>query len=144
MIFPSNTAGAFPRKEPLWTVAPLAFLIRGLGGLTAVSALRELLPGEDVVYFGDTGRVPYGTRSAETIFRYAAQDVRFLLGHELKCIVVACGTVSSVALPRLLEMTDIPILGVIEPAVRAAVRATKNGPHRGGWHQRHHPKRDLP
>ena len=99
----------------------------GLGGLTAVSALRELLPGEDVVYFGDTGRVPYGTRSAETIFRYAAQDVRFLLGHELKCIVVACGTVSSVALPRLLEMTDIPILGVIEPAVRAAVRATKNG-----------------
>ena len=99
----------------------------GLGGLTAVSALRELLPGEDVVYFGDTGRVPYGTRSAETIFRYAAQDVRFLLGHELKCIVVACGTVSSVALPQLLEMTDIPILGVIEPAVRAAVRATKNG-----------------
>ena len=99
----------------------------GLGGLTAVSALRELLPGEDVDYFGDTGRVPYGTRSAETIFRYAAQDVRFLLGHELKCIVVACGTVSSVALPRLLEMTDIPILGVIEPAVRAAVRATKNG-----------------
>ncbi len=99
----------------------------GLGGLTAVSALRELLPQEDVVYFGDTGRVPYGTRSAQTIFRYAAQDVRFLLGHDIKCIVVACGTVSSVALPKLLELTDVPILGVIDPAVRAAVRATKNG-----------------
>ncbi|MBQ6000443.1 MAG: glutamate racemase [Clostridia bacterium] len=98
----------------------------GLGGLTAVSALRELLPNENIVYFGDTGRVPYGTRSAETIWRYAAQDVRFLLGQDIKCIVVACGTVSSVAFPKLHELTELPILGVISPTVKAAVRASRN------------------
>lgn len=114
----------------------------GLGGLTAVSALRELLPQEDVVYFGDTGRVPYGTRSAQTIFRYAAQDVRFLLGHDIKCIVVACGTVSSVALPKLLELTDVPILGVIPGGARGGARHQKRA-HRRGGHQRHHPKRHL-
>ncbi|MBQ2697139.1 MAG: glutamate racemase [Clostridia bacterium] len=99
----------------------------GLGGLTAVAALRELLPDEDVVYFGDTGRVPYGTRSVETIERYAAQDVRFLLGEDIKCIVVACGTVSSVALPGLFHLTEVPVLGVIDAAVEAAAAATRSG-----------------
>lgn len=99
----------------------------GLGGLTAVHALRQLLPQEDVVYFGDTGRIPYGTRSAETIIKYAGQDLRFLMGHRLKCVVVACGTVSSVALPNLQRMTDLPVLGVIRSTVDAAIQATKNG-----------------
>ena len=99
----------------------------GLGGLTAVHALRRLLPEEDVVYFGDTGRIPYGTRSAETIIKYARQDLRFLMDHQLKCVVVACGTVSSVALPELRSMTDLPVLGVIRSTVDAAVQATDNG-----------------
>ena len=99
----------------------------GLGGLTAVQALRRLLPDEDVVYFGDTGRVPYGTRSAETILRYALQDLRFLMAHSLKCVVVACGTVSSVALPQLQQAVQAPVLGVIDSTVRAAAAATRNG-----------------
>ena len=106
---------------------PIGVFDSGLGGLTAVRELRRLLPGEDIIYFGDTGRVPYGGRSPEAIVHYARQDVAFLRTFDLKAIVVACGTVSSVALPKLLELTDVPILGVIDPAVRAAVRATKNG-----------------
>jgi glutamate racemase len=98
----------------------------GLGGLTAVRELRRALPQESLVYFGDTGRVPYGTRSAETIFKYAKQDIRFLLSFNVKCIVVACGTVSSAALPRLGDI-GLPVIGVIEPAVEAAKAATKNG-----------------
>ncbi|MFQ9952621.1 MAG: glutamate racemase, partial [Clostridium sp.] len=70
----------------------------GLGGLTAVKELRHLLPYENIVYFGDTGRVPYGTRGSETIKQYAAQDVSFLLSQQVKMIIAACGTVSSVAL----------------------------------------------
>ena len=98
----------------------------GLGGLTAVRELRKEWPNESVVYFGDTGRVPYGTRSADTIYKYAKQDIRFLQTFDVKCIVVACGTVSSTALPRM-EDTGLPVVGVINPAVEAAKKATKNG-----------------
>lgn len=97
----------------------------GLGGLTALRRLTELLPHEDVVYFGDTGRIPYGSRSAATIAKYARQDVRFLESCEVKAILVACGTASSV-LPTLGSF-DIPVIGVVEPAAEAALRATKNG-----------------
>ena len=99
----------------------------GLGGLTALKELRGLLPGEELVYFGDTGRVPYGTRSAETIVKYASQDAAFLLSQGVDFLLVACGTASTTALGHLKQTLPIPIVGVVEPAAEAAVRATKNG-----------------
>jgi len=107
---------------------PIGVFDSGLGGLSAVREIRTLLPHEDLVYFGDTGRVPYGTRSRDTIRRYAAQDIRFLLSHaDCKAVVVACGTVSANALNELRSNHNVPIIGVIDPAVDAAARATKNG-----------------
>lgn len=97
----------------------------GLGGLTAVRELRRCLPGEDIVYFGDTGRVPYGPRGAETIQKYASQDSRFLLSHDVKMIIAACGTVSSVA-AEVLNGLPVPAIGVVTPAAAAAAAATKN------------------
>lgn len=98
----------------------------GLGGLSVVRRLITLLPNENIVYFGDTGRVPYGTRSPETIRRYAEQDCRFLLGHDVKYIIAACGTVSSVAADVLAEL-PVPAMGVVHPTALAALNATKNG-----------------
>ena len=106
---------------------PIGVFDSGLGGLTAVRELCRLLPGEDVVYFGDTGRVPYGSRSRETIIKYARQDVAFLRTFDLKAIVIACGTVSTTALDLLREENPIPVLGVVEPAARAAAQATRSG-----------------
>lgn len=105
---------------------PIGVFDSGMGGLTAMRQMVRLLPGEDIVYFGDTGRVPYGGRSAETIVRYARQDVAFLKSFDLKAIVIACGTVSATALDVLRRENGIPILGVVEPAAEAAVKATKN------------------
>ena len=107
---------------------PIGIFDSGLGGLSAVKEIRALLPGEELVYFGDTGRVPSGSRSRETIRRYAEQDMRFLLSEAAcKAVVVACGTVSANALDLLRDRYHVPVIGVIEPAVNAAVRATKNG-----------------
>lgn len=98
----------------------------GLGGLTALKELRALLPHEHFIYFGDTGRVPYGTRSQETILRYADDDMRFLLSFDIKAAVVACGTVSAVALPKLKEnFPAVPIIGAVEPACRTALRVSR-------------------
>lgn len=105
---------------------PIGVFDSGLGGLTAVRELSRLLPGEDIIYFGDTGRVPYGGRSRETILRYARQDIAFLRTFDLKAIVIACGTVSANALEPLSQENTIPLLGVVQPAVHAAVAATKN------------------
>lgn len=105
---------------------PIGVFDSGLGGLTAVRELQRLLPGEDIIYFGDTGRVPYGSRSRETIIKYGRQDVAFLRTFDLKAIVIACGTVSTTALDLLAAETPIPVWGVVEPAVRAAADATKN------------------
>lgn len=99
----------------------------GMGGLTAVRELIRRLPGEDVIYFGDTGRVPYGGRGADTILKYARQDVAFLRTFDLKAIVIACGTVSTIALDTLAEENPLPVIGVVEPAAQAAVSATRNG-----------------
>ncbi len=99
----------------------------GLGGLSAVKEIAKCLPKEDVVYFGDTGRVPYGTRSKNTIIKYALQDARFLMQYQPKAILVACGTVSSVAMQQLKEQFAGPVIGVVEPAVQAALAATENG-----------------
>lgn len=106
---------------------PIGVFDSGLGGLTAVRELKCLLPGEDIVYFGDTGRVPYGSRSKETIIKYARQDVAFLNTFDLKAIVIACGTVSSTALEVLRAENHIPVLGVVDPAAQAAARESRSG-----------------
>ena len=103
---------------------PIGVFDSGLGGLTAVRSLRRILPGEDLVYFGDTARVPYGSRSPETIRKYARQDVRFLRTFDLKAILIACGTVTSTSLELLRQENDLPIVGVVEPSCRAALAAT--------------------
>lgn len=99
----------------------------GLGGLTALKELRALMPNENFIYFGDTGRVPYGTRSYETVLQYADDDMRFLTGFDIKAAVVACGTVSAIALPTLAEKFSLPIIGAVSPACRAACRETRTG-----------------
>lgn len=98
----------------------------GLGGLTAVREMLEILPNENIVYFGDTGRVPYGSKSNETISKYALQDARFLKKQGVKMIVAACGTVSSVA-PDLTEELGIPYTGVVYPTCFTAMHTTKTG-----------------
>lgn len=99
----------------------------GLGGLTAVRRLRKVLPAENIIYLGDTGRVPYGGRSRETILRYAREDFAFMQSFDIKAIVVACGTVSTTALPELEKDYDLPVVGVVKPAAARAVSLTKNG-----------------
>ncbi len=106
---------------------PIGVFDSGLGGLTAVRSLRQILPGEDLIYFGDTARVPYGGRTRETLLKYARQDVRFLRSFDLKAILVACGTVSTTALPELQAENPLPIVGVVEPTCRRAVEVTKKG-----------------
>lgn len=115
------------RPTPLDREAPLGVFDSGLGGLTVVRALRERCPNEDIVYLGDTARVPYGTRSAETVVRYAIGCARILLGRGVKAIVVACNTVSAVALEMLRVELDRPVLGVILPGARAGVGAARGG-----------------
>lgn len=105
---------------------PIGVFDSGLGGLTAVKQLRAIMPHENIVYFGDTGRVPYGNRSTATISRYAKQDARFLLSHDVKMVIAACGTVSSTVLD-LGECLPVPYINVILPTAAAAVEATKNG-----------------
>ncbi len=107
--------------------APLGVFDSGLGGLTVVRELRRVLPNEDIVYLGDTARVPYGTRAPETVVRYASACARWLVGREVKAIVIACNTVSAVAPERLRVELDLPVLSVIEPGARAATLATKTG-----------------
>ncbi len=104
---------------------PIGVFDSGLGGLTAVKEIMNLMPNEDIIYFGDTARVPYGSRSSETIIKYAKQDINFLKSFDIKIILAACGTVSSVALPEI-PNKDVKVIGVVEPAAVAAVKATKN------------------
>ena len=106
---------------------PIGIFDSGLGGLTAVKEAVRRMPGEDIVFFGDTGRVPYGTRSTPTIIRYAMEDMRFLKRFDIKTAVVACGTVSTTALPELRKNFDLPIYGVTEAAVDAALRESRSG-----------------
>lgn len=101
--------------------APLGFFDSGVGGLTVVRAVQDLLPNEDVVYLGDTARLPYGSKSPETIRQFAEEDVRFLLSKGVKAIVVACNTATAHALPALQQRYEIPIMGVIQPGVEAAL-----------------------
>lgn len=105
---------------------PIGVFDSGLGGLTAVKQLEQVLPGESLVYFGDTGRVPYGSRGKDIILRYARQDMDFLLSQNVKAVLAACGTVSSVA-RSVGEALSVPYIDVIGPSARAAAAATKNG-----------------
>ena len=105
---------------------PIGVFDSGLGGLTAVAEIRKILPFENIIYFGDPSRVPYGGRSPEILLKYARQDVGFLRSFDIKAVVVACGTVSTTALPQLKAESDLPILGVVEPACRRAVKMTKS------------------
>lgn len=106
---------------------PIGVYDSGLGGLTAIKELEKLLPGENIIYFGDTGRVPYGTKGQDTIIKYAQQVFRFLGSFDVKSVLIACGTVSSVAFKEVSASTDVPVYGVVEPAVKAALKATRNG-----------------
>lgn len=99
----------------------------GVGGLTVVREMRELLPGESLVYCGDLARLPYGSKSRENIIAYSREIVGFLLEQDVKAVIIACGTASSNALPTLREEFDLPILGVVEPGARGAARSTRNG-----------------
>lgn len=105
---------------------PIGVFDSGLGGLTAVRELMELLPDEDIIYLGDTGRVPYGGRSKDTIVKYAKQDMAFLTSFDIKAIVIACGTVSTVAFSAIEGKYGVPIIAVVAPAVQRAVDKTKN------------------
>ena len=116
---------------------PLGVFDSGLGGLTVVRAIRDALPDERIVYLGDTARVPYGTRSPETIVRYARGCARVLTDRGVKALVVACNTVSAVALEMLRVEFDLPVLGVVEPGARAALDALER---LGSAHERPEPK----
>ena len=105
---------------------PIGVFDSGLGGLTGVRELRKRLPHEEIIYFGDTGRVPYGSRSPETILQYARQDVAFLLSKNVKCIMAACGTVSSTYPAAEAAKLPVPYLGVVDAAAREAAFATRN------------------
>jgi glutamate racemase len=105
---------------------PIGVFDSGIGGLTVVKALRDRLPNETIVYLGDTARVPYGPKSSETVQRYALELAHMLMQKNAKALIVACNTVSSVALPLLTRKFSVPVIGVIEPGARAALQATRN------------------
>lgn len=99
----------------------------GLGGLTCVKTVTEIMPNEDIIYFGDTGRVPYGTKSADTLVKYVKQDISFLESFNIKFIIIACGTASCAVLPNIQNEISTDIIGVLEPTCKKAVSVTRNG-----------------
>ncbi|MCC7202184.1 MAG: glutamate racemase [Nitrospirae bacterium] len=106
---------------------PIGIFDSGIGGLTVLKEVTSALPDEDTLYLGDTARLPYGTKSEETVIKYAIENTRFLLKYDIKLLVVACNTASAVSLEVLRKQFSIPIVGVIEAGARAAARATRNG-----------------
>ena len=105
---------------------PIGIFDSGVGGLTVASQIMQRLKNEKIVYFGDTARVPYGSKTKETVTKFSKQDVRFLLSQNVKAIVVACNTASANSLEELKETFDVPIFGVVEPGAQEALRVTKN------------------
>ena len=105
---------------------PIGIFDSGVGGLTVVREMEGLLPGERIVYFGDTARVPYGTKSKETVTRFSVENVEFLMTHDVKLVVVACNTASSLSLDFLRRCFKVPVIGVIEPGAKGAVSVTRN------------------
>lgn len=107
--------------------SPIGIFDSGIGGLTVLKEINALLPNENLIYFGDTARVPYGAKSRETVTRFSAEIVEFLISLGVKMIVVACNTSSALALPSLTEKFDIPFIGVIKPGAELAVKTTSTG-----------------
>jgi glutamate racemase len=105
---------------------PIGIFDSGVGGLTVFAEIRKRLPCESLIYFGDTARLPYGNKSAETVIRYSLENASFLADRGVKAIVVACNTASALALPALSSKFDLPVIGVVAPGARAAIKATKN------------------
>ncbi|MGO9607891.1 MAG: glutamate racemase [Candidatus Binataceae bacterium] len=106
---------------------PIGVFDSGIGGLTVLRALVEALPNEEFIYLGDTARLPYGTKTNEVIIRYSRENTEFLLAKGIKMLVVACNTSSAVALETIARDTMVPVIGVIEPGARAAVKASRSG-----------------
>ncbi|HEX8185756.1 MAG TPA: glutamate racemase [Blastocatellia bacterium] len=117
-----NSQSAIINRE-----APIGIFDSGVGGLTVFRAIERRLPNESLIYLGDTARIPYGTRSRETIERYALEDAAFILSKNVKAIVIACNTASAIAADLLARQCPVPVLGVIQPGARLAVEKTRSG-----------------
>lgn len=111
--------------QELSSTSSIGIFDSGIGGLTVFREIEKILPHEDLIYLGDTARVPYGNKSPETVTRYALQNVRFLLNQNIKMVVVACNTASAFAMPALQQSFDLPILGVIEPGAKGALAVSR-------------------
>lgn len=107
--------------------APIGIFDSGVGGLTVVREVMRQIPGEEIVYFGDTARVPYGSKTPATVLRYARQIVHFLKTQQVKAIVVACNTASALALPAIREEEELPVMGVVEPGAHMAAMVSRTG-----------------
>lgn len=105
---------------------PIGIFDSGVGGLTVVKQVMKVMPNEDIVYFGDTARVPYGPKSKETVTKFSKQNIRFLLTKDVKAIIVACNTASSNSLEELRDAFDVPIFGVVVPGVEEALHSSRN------------------
>lgn len=105
---------------------PIGIFDSGVGGLTVVRQVQEMMPQETVIYFGDTARVPYGTKSKETVTRFSVENIEFLMTHDVKLVVVACNTASSLSIDFLKKCFRVPVIGVIEPGAKRAIRSTRN------------------
>lgn len=114
-------------KRELLRRAPIGVFDSGVGGLTVAREIMRQIPNEKIIYFGDTARVPYGSKSKETVTRFSRQIVRFLQTFQVKTIVVACNTASAYAMEELERETDVPIIGVVKPGARIAAEVTRNG-----------------
>ncbi|MDX2089413.1 MAG: glutamate racemase [Kofleriaceae bacterium] len=106
---------------------PIGVFDSGVGGLTVVRALRATLPGEDIIYLGDTARVPYGNKSPRTVERYSLACQQFLLDRRVKLVLIACNSASATALPALVEVSPVPVIGAVAPGATSALAATRNG-----------------
>ena len=122
-----GATAAEPRTASDRSAAPIGVFDSGLGGLTVAHAIMRRLPAESLIYFGDTARVPYGPKSPDTVRRYSREISGFLIEQGVKAIVVACNTATAHALPVLRDELPVPVIGVVEPGARAAVRATRTG-----------------
>ncbi|MGB5289312.1 MAG: glutamate racemase [Ignavibacteriaceae bacterium] len=115
-----------PTRPGVVNRSPIGVFDSGIGGLTVVKRLATTLPNENIIYFGDTARVPYGSKSNSTVIEYSIQNTKFLLQKNVKAIIVACNTASSIAIPDLKKIFNIPIIGMIEPGSRMALSKTHN------------------
>ena len=124
---PSGKVTSMSMEQDISREAPIGVFDSGVGGLTVAREIMRQIPNEKIIYFGDTARVPYGSKSKETVTRFSRQIVRFLQTHRVKTIVVACNTASAYALEDLEKEIDIPIIGVVKPGAKVAAQATRNG-----------------